>query len=84
MSVRGPPGVPRSVISAWFDAAAHVRGKEGSVSDEITLEHDVDAVLGLMGAEGAEVTSLLDEVTSDRGEEPEEPEEPESPEDEDD
>jgi hypothetical protein len=32
------------------------------VNDEITLEHDLDQVLGLMTADGAEGASLLDEA----------------------
>lgn len=44
------------------------------MSDEITLEHDVDAVLGLVRAEGAEAGSLLDEPTWDAAHEPEDDE----------
>ena len=47
----------------------------GTVPDHI--EHDVDAVLGLVTADGAEVASLLDEQLTSHSEGPEDDDEAE-------
>lgn len=54
----------------------------GTMPEEISLEHDIDAVLGLTRADGADGSSLLDEAApitatdvqpEDEGEEEEAP-----------